>query len=166
MTLVKKLEITIWVLFIGYLCLLLKLAVFRSDFLKLPLFLFGSFNAMPFGEYLRLLVNHRYLYVIYLFCGNIVSFIPFGFLLPIIAGRPKKLPVIMLCALGLSLAIELCQFVFGTGVSELDDLILNTLGTAVGFLLLKAYIRRLFGIRRWRRRFEKQSQEDRSEYRG
>lgn len=154
LTLVKKLEIAFWAVFIGYLCLLLRLAVFRNDFLKWPLFLYGSINAMPFYEYFRLLLNQRYLYVVYLFIGNIVSFIPFGFLLPIVAGRPKKLPVMMLCGFGLSLAVEVCQYVFGTGVSELDDLVLNTLGTAVGFLLLKAYIRRLFGIgRRRRRRF-------------
>ena len=32
----------------------------------------------------------------------------------------------------LSLLIETMQFVFGTGVSELDDVILNTLGVYLG----------------------------------
>ena len=41
----------------------------------------------------------------------------------------------ILCGFGLSLLIELLQFVFGTGVSEVDDLILNTLGTLIGFVI-------------------------------
>lgn len=31
-----------------------------------------------------------------------------------------------------SFAIELLQYVFGTGISELDDLILNSLGAWIG----------------------------------
>ena len=31
--------------------------------------------------------------------------------------------------------IEVSQYVFGTGVSEVEDLILNTAGTAVGYLI-------------------------------
>ena len=36
-----------------------------------------------------------------------------------------------------SLLIESCQFMFHRGVFELDDLLKNTMGTAVGWLIWK-----------------------------
>lgn len=36
--------------------------------------------------------------------------------------------------------IETVQFVFYKGVAELDDLILNTLGAAVGYLLCRLFV--------------------------
>jgi glycopeptide antibiotics resistance protein len=143
---VRKLEIFVWFVFAVYLIALLKLTVFRSDFLEWPLFSHGALNADPLHAYYKLLLRHRYLDAIYQFFGNIVWFIPFGFLLPIATGRPKKLLLMLLLSLALSLIIETAQYVFGTGESELDDLLLNTLGGAVGYLFLKAYIRRLFGL--------------------
>jgi len=38
------------------------------------------------------------------------------------------------------------QFIFGTGVSELDDLVLNTLGTLIGAVMVWG-LRRLFVLR-------------------
>jgi glycopeptide antibiotics resistance protein len=37
----------------------------------------------------------------------------------------------------LSFIIEFLQFAFGVGVSEVDDLILNTLGTYIGFQIFR-----------------------------
>jgi glycopeptide antibiotics resistance protein len=67
---------------------------------------------------------------IYLFVGNIIWFVPFGFLLPRLTGWGAG--VVGLAFL-LSLLIETLQFVLGTGVSEVEDLILNTLGGSVGY---------------------------------
>ena len=38
----------------------------------------------------------------------------------------------------LSLGIELSQYVFGTGVTEIDDIILNTLGCLLGGIIERA----------------------------
>ena len=67
---------------------------------------------------------------IYLFFGNIIWFVPFGFLLK----RLTRMTAGKIIFLGflLSLFIETTQFIFGTGVSEIDDLLLNTLGAAIG----------------------------------
>lgn len=45
-----------------------------------------------------------------------------------------------------NVAIETMQYIFGTGVSELDDLVLNTLGTWAGTENVRMY--RLFRCRR------------------
>ncbi|WP_018581227.1 VanZ family protein [Corynebacterium pilosum] len=64
--------------------------------------------------------------------GNIGLFVPVGFLL-VIALRPRR-PILTATLTGfvLSLAIEVAQFVFARGYSDIDDLIFNTLGALLG----------------------------------
>lgn len=45
--------------------------------------------------------------------------------------------MMLLFGLLFSLVIEFSQFAFGTGESELDDLILNTFGAFIGFKLFR-----------------------------
>lgn len=68
---------------------------------------------------------------VYLFVGNIIWFVPFGFYLRHF-GKVRKLWQIWLLGLLFSFAIEFLQYVFGTGISELDDLILNSFGAWIG----------------------------------
>ena len=71
-----------------------------------------------------------------LFLGNIGWFFPFGFLFPIMTD--KKNPIIIVAAgMMFSFFIETAQFILYKGVAELDDLILNTLGTFIGYLLYR-----------------------------
>ena len=128
-----------WIVFAVYMLVLLRITVFRDGFLQHPLFS-GSVFYTPFKGLYDILAGGRILCFIYLAGGNIAWFVPFGFLLPFLTGRPEKLPAMLLLGFLLSLAIELSQFTFGTGESELDDLILNTLGTALGYLLNRLYI--------------------------
>ncbi|MCL1896274.1 MAG: VanZ family protein [Clostridiales bacterium] len=71
---------------------------------------------------------------LWLFLGNIGWFVPFGFLLPMLLKR-KSLAVTAALGLAFSFFIETMQFVFHKGIAELDDLILNTSGVAIGYLL-------------------------------
>lgn len=67
------------------------------------------------------------------FCGNLVGFMPFGFLLPALLGKRVTLRTVSLASLGLSLLIEGAQWGLGTRVADVDDLILNTIGGGMGF---------------------------------
>ena len=72
--------------------------------------------------------------------GNILLFVPLGFLLPLFwryFGRAKRT---ILFEFGVSLSIELIQIIAG-GVTSVDDLLLNTAGAAVGFALAKLLLR-------------------------
>ena len=61
-------------------------------------------------------------------------FMPFGFLIPLLWNvSNKKVIVIGFCS---SLFIEFCQL-FLTRGTDVDDLILNTIGTILGLLLYK-----------------------------
>jgi glycopeptide antibiotics resistance protein len=69
------------------------------------------------------------------FVGNIVAFIPMGLIPPLILGPRTKLWHMALFGLSLSSAIEGGQYFSGRRVTDVDDLILNTLGSGVGFVL-------------------------------
>ncbi|BBF43414.1 D-alanyl-D-alanine carboxypeptidase [Lachnospiraceae bacterium KM106-2] len=66
------------------------------------------------------------------FVGNIIMFIPIGFLLPAISKRYEN--GIRACMIGfcLSVIIELIQLFLARG-TDIDDVILNTAGTIVGY---------------------------------
>ena len=70
----------------------------------------------------------------FLFVGNVACFMPFGFGLP--ALTPLRRAVVPLCFLG-SLLIEVLQWAFGTGVSQVEDVLLNTFGAALGYALFR-----------------------------
>ncbi|MFZ7942680.1 VanZ family protein [Neobacillus sp. 19] len=69
--------------------------------------------------------------------GNIIGFMPFGFILPLLAKKFQKLGAITVATFSLSLTFELLQLVFEFGSFDVDDLILNTIGGILGYLPIK-----------------------------
>ncbi len=66
---------------------------------------------------------------------NILLFIPYGFLLGVVWKSERRL-INYLCAGFLtSFGIELLQLVSGRGVFQTDDLITNTIGAMVGYIV-------------------------------
>ena len=79
--------------------------------------------------------------------ANILFFIPFGLLFPrglIFPNQPwsgktgRGLKPVLLSALVFSVSIETIQYVATLGVTELDDVICNTLGAVIGFWIRRA----------------------------
>lgn len=121
----------LWVLFLLYIGVLLRITVFRSSFGSYPLCSHGQIELIPFVGLIKIFHNSVPMFL-YLFVGNLIWFVPLGLLLPVLTKARKST---LLCGLGLSLYIEVSQFIFGTGVSEVEDLILNTAGTGIGYLI-------------------------------
>lgn len=69
----------------------------------------------------------------YYIIGNILLFLPLGFLLPLTWSKLEHWWSVTLIGAILSLAIELTQYITRTGLCELDDLFHNTLGTFTGY---------------------------------
>lgn len=69
---------------------------------------------------------------------NILLFLPFGFLLPFIWSHLCKLNYVVLSGLSFSLLIEISQL-FNNRQTDIDDVILNTLGTVIGFILFRLF---------------------------
>ncbi len=122
-------KLLLWAVFLLYIAVLLRITVFRSDFGTHPLFREGRILWVPFVSLYRILRNSTGWFLYYL-VGNLIWFIPAGLLLPALTHCG---PRAVLWGAGLSLLIEISQYVFGTGVTEVEDLILNTLGAAIGY---------------------------------
>jgi glycopeptide antibiotics resistance protein len=67
---------------------------------------------------------------------NILMFVPLGFMVPLIKKRYNSLPRILLLGFTASGLIELLQL-FSFRITDVDDLITNTLGAVVGLLLFR-----------------------------
>lgn len=137
--------VVVWAVFVLYLALLLKLLLFSR-----PPGSEHSLNLIPFASISDYLfggsaVAHRFAAANVI--GNIVAFVPFGAFLPLSRRRTGIWTnlLVVICA---SVAVEIVQGVFGLGASDVDDIILNTLGGLVGILFL-TLLRML--LRRWDR---------------
>ena len=67
---------------------------------------------------------------------NIIFFMPFGFLLPTLWNKFRKFIPTVFAGIIFSLIIEVGQL-FTIRATDVDDLIMNTLGTILGFILFK-----------------------------
>lgn len=66
--------------------------------------------------------------------GNVALFFPLGFLLPAAVRTCRRLWVTLIAAAGLSVLIETLQAILPGHTTDVDDVILNTAGAALGFL--------------------------------
>lgn len=112
-----------------WLAVLLRITVFRPGCFSHGLFS-GRVEWRAFAYYLTLVRRANWRYFTYLFAGNLIWFAPAGFLVRLKGGKLRQAA---LAGFGLSLLVESLQFLLGSGVTELDDLILNTLGALLGY---------------------------------
>ena len=73
--------------------------------------------------------------------GNVAMFVPLGFFVPCIWEKLGKLGWHFLCMVLIILVVELLQLATGLGTCDVDDLLLNWVGTALGFGLFKLWKR-------------------------
>lgn len=66
---------------------------------------------------------------------NVVVFVPVGLLLSCVSRRLKWW-MVLLSGFGISISVEALQYIFHKGFSEVDDVIHNTLGCAIGILIV------------------------------
>lgn len=71
--------------------------------------------------------------------GNVVCFLPFGFLLPTISRKPifKNIITVTIWAMLLSSGIETAQLLTKVGAFDVDDIFLNTLGGCLGYIIFR-----------------------------
>ena len=81
---------------------------------------------------------------------NAVMFTPLGFLLPACFERYRNWGRTLAAGFLTSLTVELIQL-FTFRATDVDDLIMNTLGTILGFLLAKLILRRRTAVYRGKR---------------
>ena len=67
--------------------------------------------------------------------GNVLLFSPLGFAIPLLEKRLNRILLAVLLGLAFSLVIELAQTFLIARVFDVDDLILNAMGTLIGFMV-------------------------------
>lgn len=101
-------------------------------------------NLVPFssmGSMLRALWHNPYPSVIwtvvYNIGGNICMFVPLGFFLRILFPGCRRFWRCMAAVALIMTVVELCQLFTLRGFCEVDDVMLNVLGAAIGWLLAR-----------------------------
>lgn len=69
--------------------------------------------------------------------GNAAMFIPTGIILPVLYKRLNSFWKVTAAGFGLSLMIELMQLPFAVRATDIDDLLLNTLGCMAGYGMIR-----------------------------
>ncbi len=66
--------------------------------------------------------------------GNVVAFLPLGFFLPIMYQKCRSFSYTVFFCFEFSLIVETIQLISKVGSFDVDDLLLNTMGGAIGYL--------------------------------
>lgn len=69
--------------------------------------------------------------------GNVLIFLPLGIFLPLLFKKYSRITKVIIASIVISFSIEVLQLVLRIGQFDIDDVILNTIGSIIGFLLLK-----------------------------
>lgn len=83
--------------------------------------------------------------------GNIFAFSPFGFMLPVITEKKRGLFRVVFSTFLFSLVIETSQLIMKVGVFDVDDLLLNTVGGLIGYILYLIVLKCYHGRRAYHR---------------
>ncbi|MFD2920308.1 VanZ family protein [Terrimonas rubra] len=130
-----------WVLFIINMAVLCRFILFKNE----P----GTFrvqhqannkrqmgmNTTPFASVKKIYYSNKSAtYKFKNIAGNVLGFMPLGFLLPFLVFRRWGIILSIFAATFLSMGFEYIQLYTGCGVFDVDDIILNALGGIIGAL--------------------------------
>ena len=71
---------------------------------------------------------------------NIILFVPMGLFLPLLYKKYDSIKAVALTGLIFSVSVEIVQM-FGWGSSDINDLITNTIGVCLGYLIYKVLLK-------------------------
>ncbi len=139
----KKSKTAVYILFFCYTALMIWLLFLqRIPYLSFENYadkLLSNVNFIPFrtiAEYALTDINAEpgtLRHAVINLAGNIVMFIPLGFFLPLIFEKCVRFKICMLFFSLIILIVELIQLFTLTGSFDVDDLILNLIGSAIGY---------------------------------
>ena len=74
--------------------------------------------------------------------GNTLLFVPLGFFLPLCFKKLRRFRKTLLAAAAIMTAVELLQLFTLRGYADIDDLLLNLIGTAIGYAVFRLFFNR------------------------
>lgn len=133
-------EVTINLFFI-YFLILINLTIFKMGMLQISFQNQFYINYIPFIETIKMFQDN-FMGIgnaIYNIVGNILLFVPLGFFIPLLFNKKNKVINIALYGFFISFIIEGIQLFTAFNLTDIDDIIFNTLGSVVGFLIFKIF---------------------------
>ena len=144
-------KVVLGIALIGYIALLFKViilkympfSVFADEFMESPIWHliprpFEQCNFIPFKT-INLYINSygsiNKNITINNLLGNVLLFLPLGVMMRLYFPEKIKGFVLLVAGMLLSFTFEIIQYVAGVGIGDVDDVILNTLGLAVGLII-------------------------------
>lgn len=93
----------------------------------------GTANFTPFKT-IKMYIDYAYkLNSVENLAGNVLVFVPFGFLFPFVAKEGERFYVMLLNAFVFVMGIEMFQLFSALGAFDVDDILLNCFGASLGF---------------------------------
>jgi glycopeptide antibiotics resistance protein len=139
------------IIFALYIFFLLYFLIFSEIYGRSGVMQDYHYNITPFQEIERFWKYREQLGLmsyINLF-GNVLIFVPFGFMEPL-ASKKRSFWTTLVDGCLVSLSVEIFQFITKVGRFDVDDLMLNTTGVALGYVCFLVWnaIRRKYGTKR------------------
>jgi glycopeptide antibiotics resistance protein len=130
--------------FLGYVFVIIKLIIFKYPWVYFMEILktwdkslvvegIQSANFTPFRTINMYIQYYSQLNSFENLFGNILIFIPYGILLPIVYGVSRNIIAFLFLTLIFILGLEVFQLVSSYGVFDVDDILLNCFGALTGF---------------------------------
>lgn len=145
----KKRKYALWggrVLFLIYVAGLCYFLFFAENYGRILGQEMYRYNFIPFKEIERFWKYRDILgiHTFYNLAGNVLIFVPAGFFIPLLWETRRGFVFTVCVTFWMSLMVELVQLFSRVGSFDVDDLLLNTLGGILGYLLLIV-------VERWRK---------------
>lgn len=153
---VKRFRMLGRVLFVLYMFFLLYFLIFSDWYGRTNISREYRYNLVLFKEIRRFIEYREELGTFAVFTnlfGNILIFMPYGFFISM-ASRSRGFFMVLFYSFGLSLCVETFQILTKVGSFDVDDLLLNTLGGVLGYILFSicnGIRRKHYGYRKKRR---------------
>ncbi len=136
------------ILFICYLAVLIYSTLFTFNY-----YVYGkSFNLVLLDSIRLMWRSGNYWLIFKNVIGNLLLFMPLGFLLPLMFRWLDSFRKMFFISFGVSGLIELLQFYYANRIFDIDDILLNGLGGLTGLIVYKIIA---FFYRIYERNFKK-----------
>ncbi len=148
----KLIKVLAWIIFTIYIIMLFYFMFFSERYGRTIIHSDYNYNLELFKEIKRFW-NYREVLgvesVVLNLGGNVAGFVPFGIMIPFLSKKRRNFFLVTILTLEFSLLIEVTQLITKAGCFDVDDLLLNTLGGSIGYMV--------FGIvnallKRWRKK--------------
>ena len=146
------LHVICYAIFMIYLLFLMKIVLFKyiglvdvvKEIATGNLMGFRSINLIPLTsiiEFSKIILEGDFTRGFNNIIGNIFIFAPLGYFLPLLFNKCKRINMVILVGFIISFLFETCQYLMYLGSADIDDIILNLIGTVIGFAFYQIIIR-------------------------